>query len=56
MEPTNAEMIFWFVLLAVALIGLIFINFYPSAPGIEITWGQRRDWENRQRDYERRTR
>lgn len=56
MEPTNAEMIGWLVLLAIALAILIFASLRPSTPEVEITWGQRRDWDNRAKDYERRTR
>lgn len=56
MEPTNAELIGWLVLLAIMVVALILVAIRPSAPSVDITWGQRRDWENRQRDYERRTR
>lgn len=57
MQPTNAEVIGWIVLLIIVIVFLIKATMQSeSSSEIEITWGQRRDWENRARDYERRTR
>ena len=55
--PTDGEVIVYIVLSILAL--LAFWGFLRNAnkgPEIEITWGQRRDWERREREYERRTR
>ncbi len=57
MQPTNSEVIGWIVLLIIAIVFLVKTAMQSeSSSEIEITWGQRRDWENRAKDYERRTR
>jgi uncharacterized membrane protein YkvI len=57
MQPTNAEIIGWIVLLIIAIVFFVKATMQSeSSSEIEITWGQRRDWENRAKDYERRTR
>lgn len=57
MIPTNSEVAGWIILLIIAIIFLVKTAMKSeSSSEIEITWGQRRDWENRARDYERRTR
>ena len=57
MIPTNSEVAGWIILLIIAIVFLVKTTMKSeSSSEIEITWGQRRDWENRARDYERRTR
>jgi hypothetical protein len=50
MEPTNAEIIFYAVF---AVIGLIFLigAMFTKSDTIDITWGQRRDWERREKEW-----
>lgn len=50
MEPTNAEIIFYCVM---AVIGIIFLIKAMCTPSdcIEITWGQRRDWERNEKRW-----
>lgn len=55
--PTNSEVIAYIILGIVMLIALWFgLRNADTSSSIEITWGQRRDWERRQKEYERRTR
>ena len=50
MTPTDYEVIFWIVL---AVIGLAFLIFAMTRPSdrIDITWGERRDWEREERKW-----
>lgn len=50
MEPTTAELIFYGVL---DVIGLAFILYAMCRADdhIEITWGKRRDWERREKEW-----
>lgn len=51
MAPTIAELIFYIIAGIVAIIFFIKILFSaPSNDEIKITWGQRRDWERREKD------
>ena len=55
--PTDGEVIAYIVIGIIALLAIWFgLRNADSRSEIEITWGQRRDWERRQREYERRTR
>jgi hypothetical protein len=55
--PTDGEITAYIVLGIIALLAFWFLmRGADTRPEIEITWGQRRDWERRQREYERRTR
>lgn len=56
MQPTNVEVIGWLVMLVIALILVITLSASNSSNEIEITWTQRRDWENRSKEYEKRIR
>jgi hypothetical protein len=50
MIPTTAEMIFYYICGGIALI--IFIKMMCSkSDTVEITWGQRRDWERREKEW-----
>lgn len=55
--PTDGEVIAYII---VGIIALLFV-FWGLAhsdrtSNVEITWGQRRDWARREREYQRRTR
>lgn len=50
MEPTTAELIFYGVMGAIALVFFIGAMFVKD-DHIEITWGQRRDWARREREW-----
>ena len=55
--PTDGEVIAYIILGITALLAFWFLMGSADAGSkIDITWGQRRDWERRQREYERRTR
>ena len=55
--PTDSEVIACIVLSVIALLAVWgFLRNAHRGSEIEITWGQRRDWERRQKEYERRTR
>lgn len=50
MEPTNAEIIFYIVLGIISL-GVIIKSALTPNDTIDITWGQRRDWERREKEW-----
>ena len=55
--PTDGEVIAYIIFGIIALLTLWFLmRGTDTRSEIEITWGQRRDWERRQKEYERRTR
>lgn len=55
--PTNGEVVAYIIFGIIALLALWFLmRGVDTRSEIEITWGQRRDWERRQKEYERRTR
>lgn len=49
---TNAEFIFWIIAGIIGIGVLIAVARTPSDT-IDITWGQRRDWERREREWGR---
>lgn len=55
--PTNGEVIAYIIIGVIALL-LIFwgMAHADTRSSVEITWGQRRDWARREREYQRRTR
>lgn len=55
--PTNGEVVAYIIFSIIALLALWFLmRGVDTRSEIEITWGQRRDWERRQKEYERKTR
>lgn len=55
--PTDGEVIAYIILGIIALLAFwLFLRNADTRSEVEITWGQRRDWERREKDYERRTR
>ena len=50
--PTNAEIIFWVFALIAVVIVLICLACRTS-DSMEITWGQRRDWARREREWKK---
>lgn len=55
--PTDGEVIAYIIFGIIALLAIWFcLRNADTGSEVEITWGQRRDWERRQREYERRTR
>ena len=55
--PTDGEVIAYIILGIIALFAFwFFLRNVDTGSEVEITWGQRRDWERRQREFERRTR
>ncbi len=55
--PTNGEVIAYVIFGIIALLALwVLMRGTNTGSNIEITWGQRRDWDRRQREYERKTR
>lgn len=48
--PTDAEIIFW-VVAAILAFGFIIFIASRADRSIDITWGQRRDWERRERKW-----
>jgi hypothetical protein len=55
--PTDGEVIAYIVLCIIALLAFwLFLRNAGKESEVEITWGQRRDWERREKEYERRTR
>lgn len=50
MEPTTAELIFYGALGAISLVFLL-CAMCAKDDHIEITWGQRRDWERREKEW-----
>ena len=54
--PTDGEVIAYIILGIIALLAFwFFLRNAGTQSEVEITWGQRRDWERRQKEYERRT-
>ncbi len=51
MEPTNAEIIFYVVLAILGIAFLIIVNCANRVSDVDITWGQRRDWERREKEW-----
>lgn len=55
--PTNGEVIAYVIFGIIALLFVFYgLAHADSSSSVEITWGQRRDWARREREYQRRTR
>lgn len=50
MEPTTAELIFWILAIIVG-VPLIVHNLPTAGDYMDITWGQRRDWARREKEW-----
>lgn len=50
MEPTTAELIFWILAIIVG-VPLIIHSLPTSSDSMDITWGQRRDWARREKEW-----
>jgi len=50
MEPTTAELIFWILAIIVG-VPLIVRGMATPCDSMDITWGQRRDWARREKEW-----
>lgn len=50
MEPTIAELIFWILAIIVG-VPLIVRGMATPSDSMDITWGQRRDWARREKEW-----
>lgn len=50
MEPTTAELIFWILAIIVG-VPLIIHSLPTPSDSMDITWGQRRDWARREKEW-----
>lgn len=50
MEPTIAELIFWILAIIVG-VPLIVRGMATLSDSMDITWGQRRDWARREKEW-----